>query len=495
MADLNLKAVITAQDKASGTIGKVGGAFKSFAKIGIAGAVAGVGALTVGLVSCVKAAMDNQKVVAQTNAVLKSTKGIAGVTAQQVEELATEFQNLTGISDEEIRSGENMLLTFTKIGKDVFPTATETMLDMSVALGQDMKSSAIQLGKALQDPILGVTALRRVGVNFGEAEKKMIEQMVKAGDTMKAQKFILKELNNEFGNSSRAVGETFAGKLNILKQNIADLKETIGYAIIEAIQPFVQQLVEWAQEDKTKERINEIAKAMGNWISGSLPKAVNYMFKLFNIFKKFGEYLKTDWGKMTVAAIGIFVTALAAASGSVAFIVGLIIGTIWLIYRAVKEVVGLYKDKFNEMVSKLRLFKIEVKRAGNVFNWAIQQMINKVVNLINTIITLYNWIKNIILKSREMSESMSNALSGSVKGNWQRFKDFLGFQSGGIMPYNGMAYLHKGERITPSEFVANKDQSVTVNFYGNINNTTNAELDDIGKRISRSISLAKQGAI
>ena len=63
------------------------------------------------------------------------------------------------------------------------------------------------------------------------------------------------------------------------------------------------------------------------------------------------------------------------------------------------------------------------------------------------------------------------------------------------MPYTGLAYLHKGERITPSEFIANKGSSVVVNFYGDINNTSNTSLDDIGRRISRSITLAQQGVL
>ena len=68
------------------------------------------------------------------------------ITADDVGMLSSALQSLTGVSDEEIQSGENMLLTFTNIGKKVFPDATRTMLDMSVALGQDTKNSAIQLG-------------------------------------------------------------------------------------------------------------------------------------------------------------------------------------------------------------------------------------------------------------------------------------------------------------------------------------------------------------
>lgn len=99
-----------------------------------------------------------------------------------------------------------MLLTFTNIGKDVFPDATSTMLDMATAMNggltpsaEQLKGTSIQLGKALNDPISGISALSKVGVTFTEQQKKQIEAMVQAGDAAGAQKLILAELGREFG--------------------------------------------------------------------------------------------------------------------------------------------------------------------------------------------------------------------------------------------------------------------------------------------------------
>src|SRR6185295_13432206 len=92
-----------------------------------------------GFAAIIKETSDWQTQTSQLNQVLKSTGGIAGVTATQATNLAQAFANTTRFSDDAVLSGENMLLTFTKIGKDVFPLATQTMLDMSQALGQDLK--------------------------------------------------------------------------------------------------------------------------------------------------------------------------------------------------------------------------------------------------------------------------------------------------------------------------------------------------------------------
>lgn len=179
-----------------------------------------------------------QEILKQTNDVLESTKGAAGMSAKAIQDLATSLGSSTFYSRDAVQSGENLLLTFTNIGKSVFPQATKTMLDMSKAMGQDIKSSAIQMGKALNDPVAGITALTRVGVTFTNEQKNMIKSMVAAGNTAGAQKIILDELNKEFGGSADAT-KTFAGQWQILSNKLNDFKENIGMAIM----PILSQLV------------------------------------------------------------------------------------------------------------------------------------------------------------------------------------------------------------------------------------------------------------
>lgn len=231
----NIKAVITAEDRASSTIENFG---KKTSKIGgiiKKGLLAGSVAATAFGVTSVKAFIESEDAAAQLNAVLKSTGGVAGVTAKQAISLANSLQKVTKFSDEEILSAENLLLTFTKINKDIFPATVKIVADMSTALGQDLKSSSIQVGKALQDPILGVTALRRVGVNFSTAQKEVIKKLVETGQSAKAQALILKELQVEFGGSAVAAGQTFGGQLQILKNRFNDVQERIGQFVAEAI--------------------------------------------------------------------------------------------------------------------------------------------------------------------------------------------------------------------------------------------------------------------
>lgn len=162
----------------------------------------------------------------QTNAVLTSTGGTANVTAQSINTLTSSLSKKTAMDQTAIRTGENMLLTFTNVkngvgkGNDVFNQATATILDMSKALGQDTKSSAMQLGKALNDPIKGVAALQRVGVSFTASQKEQIKSLTASGNAMGAQKIILAELNKEFGGSA-AASATGGAKLSLTMKDLA----------------------------------------------------------------------------------------------------------------------------------------------------------------------------------------------------------------------------------------------------------------------------------
>ena len=178
-------------------------------------------------VASVKSAMESEDALAELDAVLKSTGGSAGMTRDELTRMASALQRLTQFSDEEIISVESMLLTFTAIKKDVFPQATEAVLNLAQKFGS-VEQAAVQVGKALADPISGVTALRRVGVMLTDQQEAEIKKFVELGDVELAQKIILKELETEFGGLAEKMGGTTAGKMKILSNAFDDFKEKVG---------------------------------------------------------------------------------------------------------------------------------------------------------------------------------------------------------------------------------------------------------------------------
>lgn len=208
--------------------------------------------------------LEGQKVSAQTAAVLKSTGGAAKVTADQVSDLAGALMRKSGVDDEAVQSGANLLLTFTKIrneagkGNDVFNQATTAALDMSVAMGTDLKSAALLTGKALNDPIKGLAALGRAGVQFTKGQRNAIKAMVASGDVMGAQKLILRELTTQFGGSAQAAGKTLAGQLNIAKQTFLNLAGSIVSAALPAFTKFasiISTVIDWLSKHQTTTKI------------------------------------------------------------------------------------------------------------------------------------------------------------------------------------------------------------------------------------------------
>jgi hypothetical protein len=202
------------------------------------GMLGGLGSTLAGLAASIGAAAIFQRIAAETaeaefataqlNAALRSTRGVSGQTVQALAEHASALQLLSVYDDDVIAGAQAMLLTFTRISGDTFPKATEAVLNVAQAMGTDLKSAAIQVGKALNDPILGVSALARSGIQFTEAQREMIKQMVETNRLAEAQRIILAELETQFGGSAKAARDTFGGALQALQNDIGNALTLTG---------------------------------------------------------------------------------------------------------------------------------------------------------------------------------------------------------------------------------------------------------------------------
>jgi hypothetical protein len=190
------------------------------------------------------AADDAARTQAQLNAVIRSTGGAAGVTAEGVNALAGALSGLTGVDDDLIIQNEALMLTFKNVGEDVFSRANQAALDMSAVMKQDLQSSVIQVGKALNEPVEGAGALRRVGVQLTDQQEEMIEAFVKSGDVLSAQKVILEELESEFGGAAEAMHNA-GGGADALAVSVGNLKEAFGADLMPAVKEARGELEDW----------------------------------------------------------------------------------------------------------------------------------------------------------------------------------------------------------------------------------------------------------
>jgi len=247
-----------------------------------------------------------QNALAQTEAVIKSTGGAAGITAQEMANMAADLSAANGMSlfsDDAILGAQNVLATFTNIKGVGFEDATGAILDISQALGTDLQSATIQVGKALNDPTQGISALSRVGVSFTEQQKQQIETMQEAGDMAGAQAIIIAELNKEFGGSAAAAVNTYTGQMTVLTEQFNDVKGSIG----EALLPILMELGRFAVAYVVP-AVQQMAAAFTEWINSV--DWVGLMSLFETIFTTISDAITSvDWNGV-FATIGEAVGAL-----------------------------------------------------------------------------------------------------------------------------------------------------------------------------------------
>lgn len=235
-------------DDFKGELGSIASAV-SVGTLVASGIQSAVGAVTSFFSNAQAAFVQGEQTQAQLSAAIKSTGSAAGKTQEQLNVLSTALMQQTGINSDLIAQSEALLLTFTNISGEIYDQTLPLILDMSKALGQDLQASSIQVGKALNDPLTGLTALKKVGVSFTEQQKIVIKTLQETGDMAGAQKIILNELSKEFGGVAEAVSKTGSGQLEAFNTRIEKIQESVGGFIttlkagnLSALEPFVKLL-------------------------------------------------------------------------------------------------------------------------------------------------------------------------------------------------------------------------------------------------------------
>jgi len=267
---------------------------------------------------------------AKLSAVLKATGNAAGFSADQLFKEARALQQVTTYGDEAVIETQAILATFKNIKGDAFTGATEAALDLATVLGTDTKSAAIQLGKALNDPAVGLTYLNRAGITFSETQRKTIIDLAKSGKMMEAQAMILKEVQSQFGGASRAMRDTFGGAVKATLNALGDVGESIGAIFAPALRALAETLTTVAARlqtwvDNNQELILQVTQWAAAIVTGTYaiaklgailaaiagPLAIfgGWMAKLVTL--KLGAYLAASFVKIGLALKGLFVAFMA----------------------------------------------------------------------------------------------------------------------------------------------------------------------------------------
>ncbi|ADE14179.1 hypothetical protein Nhal_1006 [Nitrosococcus halophilus Nc 4] len=176
--------------------------------------------------------------------VIEATGGAAGLTAKEIREMSRELALATLGSVEGFERAATELLTFKSISEESFGRALELSQDLAQAGFGTLEGNAKQLGKALEDPILGLNSMRRSGLTFSRDQQKVIRALVETGEVAKAQAVILDAVAGQVGGAGRAAAEGLAGVIDTLDQRFEELRIATGQAINPELEQFYGNLSE-----------------------------------------------------------------------------------------------------------------------------------------------------------------------------------------------------------------------------------------------------------
>ena len=318
----NATSAVDAIKKTGSAAKTAGGEAKTTSQtlMGLAKAVA-TGYAVKKVVDFGKATIDvaGQAVVANKTitAVFKNVGDATGEAAKHAIDLAESFGRQAGISPTVIKGGEAILATFhsvsdaTGMQSGVFDRATKAAADLAAAGFGSMDTNAKQLGKALQDPTTGMSALRRAGVNFTSAQQDQIKAMQKSGDLLGAQKQILAEVEGQVKGTATAT----AGSGAKMKVAYEEMQASIGTALLPAVSKvkgelgglfnFVSANASW---------LVPLAAGIGTVVLALL--AFVKAFQLFGAVKEAIAGVRVAWMLLNTSfiasPIGIIITAIVA---------------------------------------------------------------------------------------------------------------------------------------------------------------------------------------
>ncbi len=196
--------------------------------VGVASGLSGIALVAA---RAVRAFTEFERQQLSVQGTLQATGFAAGRTQAQINDLARRIAVDTLASASGVRAAATALLTFRSVAGETFDRTLELSQDLAAAGFGTLEGNAIQLGKALEDPVAGLSALTRVGVSFSQVQKDMIRDFVETGRVAEAQRLILDGVARQVGGAGGAAGGGLAGGFDLLAENATRFFELLGAAL------------------------------------------------------------------------------------------------------------------------------------------------------------------------------------------------------------------------------------------------------------------------
>ena len=195
-----------------------------------------------------------------------NSMGLFGAASEQVTDrlikLADAQEYELGVTAESIKLTQAKLMTFKELAMTAdevggaFDRATVAAVDLAAAGFGEATQNATQLGKALNDPIKGITALARSGVTFTAQEKEKIKVLVESGKMLEAQDTLLKAIETQVGGTAAAtvtdtfkIGAAFGHIRDVIGTLLLPIFERFANFMVNTVVPYATRVEEAFSED------------------------------------------------------------------------------------------------------------------------------------------------------------------------------------------------------------------------------------------------------
>ena len=220
LIDADAKGAVREFDKAGAAADRLDaklekGSAKTSARLQSIGTKAAIGGAVVvgGLFKLAQASEEAElQQLKLENSVKNSDKAFSN-NGKALTDLATGLQQVTAADGDAIVGAESLLVQM-GLTEEQVKTVTPLVVDLSRKLGIDLDAAAKMVGKSIGG---SSTALKKAGIQIDESRLKTDA----FGATVEA-------LAGSVGGFARQEGQTFAGQIAILKNNLGDLGESVG---------------------------------------------------------------------------------------------------------------------------------------------------------------------------------------------------------------------------------------------------------------------------
>lgn len=238
---------------------------------------------------------------------LQQTGGVAGETREQLEQYQKTLMAQTGVDDDVIAKGEDVLLSYTQVRGYIYAQAIPAITNLAAAQNngkvtmESMASAAETLGKALDKPTEAKKLLKQVGIDLTNQQQVEIKTLNDQNKLQAAQQIILDEVAKRYGNLAQSIAQTDVGKLEAFDTAIGNMQEKLGgwisagkAALASFFLPLIQSLGDARSEvDRLSDEFHDQQATVGD-----LEKNTEPLLDKYDQLTSKGKLNRTEQGQL-----------------------------------------------------------------------------------------------------------------------------------------------------------------------------------------------------